>query len=398
MSMLLNRKYGSRLECLYYILKSRYKKFGKDKFFTLSDLKYDEDDDFNVHNYCQLLIECAGMKCCKYLDNPLNESKCYATQSKNNDSTKSKAVSDIGGSLEALGFISRIDNKFIISDLGETWISSEFDSKEWEELALRGVLSYGVMIGFLNKIRNKKDEFSYPGIYLGYPKTHEVIEYIDDGISTNVEVSTYSQKDSNTRTVTRIIGWCVATGLLIPKTKDYDSNESLAHLKYRSFLNKKRLDVRKYIKTDLCKNLFNNKFYVENPLSYDRLHKDVNSLRENGGSDLRRATMKVNEKILNRRFIFINTLNYYSKHNKFLNFSKLIKIMESSRIEFFLPEDDAYEIMQSEAEVAEIAGIPFDVKGDLLIPLTVINDNVLKQNTSHRVLDLASKIIKELEK
>ena len=54
--------------------------------------------------------------------------------------------------------------------------------------------------------------------------------------------------------------------------------------------------------------------------------------------------------------------------------------------------------MQSEAEVAEIAGIPFDVKGDLLIPLTVINDNVLKQNTSHRVLDLASKIIKELEK
>ena len=169
-------------------------------------------------------------------------------------------------------------------------------------------------------------------------------------------------------------------------------------MKYRSFLNKKRLDVRKYIKTDLCKNLFNNKFYVENPLSYDRLHKDVNSLRENGGSDLRRATMKVNEKILNRRFIFINTLNYYSKHNKFLNFSKLIKIMESSRIEFFLPEDDAYEIMQSEAEVAEIAGIPFDVKGDLLIPLTVINDNVLKQNTSHRVLDLASKIIKELEK
>ena len=195
---------------------------------------------------------------------------------------------------------------------------SEFDSKEWEELALRGVLSYGVMIGFLNKIRNKKDEFSYSGIYLGYPKTHEVIEYIDDGISTNVEVSTYSQKDSNTRTVTRIIGWCVATGLLIPQTKEYDSNESLAHLKYRSFLNKKRLDVRKYIKTDLCKNLFNNKFYVENPLSYDRLHKDVNSLRENGGSDLRRATMEFNEKILNRRFIFINTLNYYSKHNKFL--------------------------------------------------------------------------------
>lgn len=63
-----------------------------------------------------------------------------------------------------------------------------------------------------------------------------------------------------------------------------------------------------------------------------------------------------------------------------------------------MPEDDACEIMQSEAEVAEIAGIPFDVKGDLLIPLTVINDSVLKQNTSHRVLDLASEIIKELEK
>ena len=108
MSLILNRKYGSRLECLYYILKSAYYKFNTNKSFSLSDLKFDNTDIYNVHQYCQLLIDVLDRKCCPFLNNPLNNSKCYATQSKISDSTKSKAVSDIGGSLEALGFNSNI--------------------------------------------------------------------------------------------------------------------------------------------------------------------------------------------------------------------------------------------------------------------------------------------------
>lgn len=108
MALLLNRKYGSRLECLYYILTSCYNKFGTSNTFALKNLKYDDNDDKNVHKYCQQLQNILGRQCCPYLKNQLALSKCYATQSVDSDTTKSKAVSDIGGSLEALGFITRI--------------------------------------------------------------------------------------------------------------------------------------------------------------------------------------------------------------------------------------------------------------------------------------------------
>lgn len=399
MSMLLNRKYGSRLECLYYILKSRYDKYGKTTSFTLGDFKYDEEDEYNVHNYCQLLTECVGMDCCPFFVNQLNSAKCYATQSVDSDSTRSKAVSDIGGSLEALGFIRRNENEFQISDMGENWVKTDFYSKEWEAVALEGVLSYGVVHGFLNKLRYEEDIFTYTGIYLSYPKTDEWVEYTDtDGKIKYVNISTDSQKDSNTRTISRIIGWCVTVGLLEPQIKEYDTSTDIAHLKYREFLNKKRLTVRKYRKTELCKKIFDEKRYIANPLSYKRLHKDVNALRENGGADLRLATMKYIENILNRRYVFVSALNYYSKINKPLRFSALVTAMDKYNEEFFSPGNDAYEIMSTESDIADIAGIPFDTDGDELIPLTIMDEKVLQEDADERVIKLAEKIISEMEK
>ena len=399
MSMLLNRKYGSRLECLYYILKSRYDKYGKTTSFTLGDLKYDEDDEFNVHNYCQLLTECVGIDCCPFLVNPLNNSKCYATQSVDSDSTKSKAVSDIGGSLEALGFILRNGRNFKISEAGEKWVKTDFYSKEWEDVALEGVLSYGVVQGFLNKLRYEEDTFTYSGIYLSYPKTDEIVEYTDtNGEVKYINISTDSQRDSNTRTMSRIIGWCVAVGLLEPQTNEYDTSTDIPHLKSREFLNKGELTVRNFRKTELCKKIFDEKKYIANPLSYKRLHKDVKSLRENGGADLRLATMEYNKNILDRRYVFVRALNYYSKLNKSLNFSELVETMDRYSEEFFSPGNDAYAIMSTESEIADIAGIPFDVEGDMLIPLTIVNEKVLQEDADKRVMKLAEKIISEMEK
>lgn len=211
MALLLNRKYGSRLECLYYILKSVYAKFGTDHEFALKDFKYDEDDDNNVHNYCQLLCTVVGRKCCPFLVNQLNSSKCYATQSVDSDSTKSKAVSDVGGSVEALGFIYRSSrNKYKITKDGEKWVKTDFESEEWEELARQGVLSYGVAVGFLSKIQELPDVFTYQGLNLSYPNTTEMVEYKDDnGNVITINLSTNSQRDSNTRTMSRLIAWCV---------------------------------------------------------------------------------------------------------------------------------------------------------------------------------------------
>lgn len=399
MALLLNRKYGSRLECLYYILTSCYNKFGTAQSFALKDLKYDEDDNKNVHQYCQQLQNILGRQCCPYLNNPLNLSKCYATQSVDSDSTKSKAVSDIGGSLEALGFITRVDKrKYKVSTEGEKWVKSDFNSKEWEDIARKGVLSYGVIIGFLNKLSELPDDFSYQGIYLSYPHTTKTVLYTDpNGASSYINISTDSQRDSNTRTMSRLIGWCVAVGLIEPKGVNGTSSP-LFHIKYQDFLNKEELTVRNFKKTSLCKTLFKHKLEVANPLSYSRLHKNAESLRENGGEDLRNATLQNKPKILDRRYVFVYALNYYSKLNKSLDFEKLVKVMEQHSDSFFSNGNDAFTIMESECEIGDIAGIPFMIEHDTLFRAkTTIDEKILNEDAPAASIKLAKKIIDEME-
>jgi len=338
MAILLNRKYGSRLECLYYILQSCYAKYGTTKTFGLGNLKYDYDDNCNVHNYCQLTTDLLGMQCCPFLVNPLDASKCYATQSVDSDSTKSKAVSDIGGSLEALGFIKRVSSRsYQITLLGEQWVHCDFESKEWEDIARNGVLSYGLIIGFISELRNQPSVFSLSSIYLGYPQTEERVLYIDEsGKQHMVDVSTGSEQDSVTRTKSRVIGWCVSVGLIEPVGVSGDNTQTLAHLKYREFLNRKELTVRSFKKTAILDTLFNTKIHVDNPLAYSRLHKLVRAMRENGGEILRRATMECNDKILNRRFVFTYVLNYFSSKNKTVDYELLIKTMIKYGSNFFI--------------------------------------------------------------
>lgn len=400
MALLLNRKYGSRLECLYYILKSIYKKFDIDKSFSLNDFKFDENDKENVHNYCQLLKWCINQNCCRFLDNPLDPSKCYATQSVNSDSTKSKAVSDVGGSLEALGFITKEDNGlYKVSSTGKQWVETDFYSKEWGTLAQKAVLSYGPLVGFLSKLKDKADIFSYSGIYLGYPKTEEIVQYTDEnGLTKTIHLSTDSQKDSNTRTVSKIIAWCVCTGILYPQTQSgINLNETLPHLKYQDFINQERLTVRRFEKSETVKHLFDTKFLVNNPLSFSRLHKNVGSIRENGSEDLRNATLENIPKILNRRYVFIKVLNYCSKNNISLDFEKLVDAMEKQSKFFFSAGNNAFDIMASECEIADIAGIPFSETDDgLLVPLTIINEEVLEEDVTDEAKNLATLIIKDM--
>ncbi len=400
MAILLNRKYGSRLECLYYILQSRYSKFGTTQPFRLGDLKFDDTDVHNVHHQCRLLINCVGQSCCPFLLNPLNASKCYATQSVDSDSTKSKAVSDIGGSLEALGFIAKSSAKqYRITAAGERWAQTPFDTPEWEEIARQGVLSYGVTVGFLSKLRRLPDTFSYTGIYLGYPKTEERVTYTAaGGITRNINLSTDSQRDSNTRTMSRIIGWCVSTGLLIPETTEgVDPTATLAHMKYRAFVNREELKVRQFTKTDRLKRFFDTAPYVANPLSYRRLHKNVGSQRENGGEDLRIETLRYLPRILNRRYVLVKALNACSVKHKRLDLTELVTVMKHTEQMFFTPGNDANTVMFSEAEIADIAGIPFDIdENSLLVPLTTVNGTVLDYEVPREVAVLTDDILQEL--
>lgn len=399
MAILLNRKYGSRLECLYYILQSCYHKYGRTQQFGLSNLKFDFDDDHNVHSYCKLTTDVLGIQCCPYLVNPLDSSKCYATQSLESDSTKSKAVSDIGGSLEALGFIRKVKPRsYQITLEGEKWAKSDFFSAEWENIARASVLSYGVVIGFLSALRNQSKTFSSSSLYLGYPQTEETVHYRDDfGKIHLVNISAGSEADSVTRTKSRVIGWCVSVGLIEPIGISGNTAYSLAHLKYRDFLNQKELTARTFKKTPLLESLFDTKIYVDNPLAYSRLHKLVRSMRENGGEILRKATMECNDKILNRRFVFTFVLNKFSESNRNVDFDTLVAIMEHYRSYFFTPDNDVFSIMASESQIADLAGIPFEDNNGILTPLTTINEHVLCEDAPTSIIELAKKIATELE-
>jgi len=171
----------------------------------------------------------------------------------------------------------------------------------------------------------------------------------------------------------------------------------LPHIKYKKFLNEKRLNVRKFVKTDLCKRLLDKKIYVANPLSYARLHKEVRSLRENNGEVLRNATMANISKILARRFVFVYVLNYFSKKNKEVFFPALMECMEDYSNYFFTPKNEHYSVMRSEIKIANLAGIPFDEHDNYMYPLTIINDDVLCEDAPFEIKNLADTIAIKLE-
>lgn len=393
MSMLLNRKYGSRLECLFYILQSLYAKYGTTNSFGLPNIKFDNDDKFNVHRFCNKLTTCVGMNCCPYLINPLNRSKCYATQSVESDTTKSKAVSDVGGSLEALGFITRERrNMFKISKNGELWLNTSFGTKQWQEQALNGVLSYGPIIGLLHKILSEPEIFSCAGLYVGYPRTEEKVVY--EGRT--IYLSTDSQRDSNTRTLSRLIGWCVAVGIIEPEI--VETNDSpVAYIKYKQFLDAPELTIRRFRKTDIFKSIWGKDILVKNPLSFSRLHKNVGSLRENNIETLRQLTMQYNDRILNRRFVFVYALNYCKENNKALNIHKLIEIMLQNADLFFIPGNHPFSTMESESAIADLVGIPFEITQDgSLLPLTKLDVSVLEEDAPDNIVKLTRQIVSQI--
>lgn len=401
MSLLLNRKYGSRLECLHAIAKYLYYKYQSNSLsFSLNDIKFDEFSEITVHNYCTLLSEQLGFKFCPFLDNPLNESKCYATQSLKSDSTKSKAVSDIGGSLEALGIIVRNNlGKYSFTRSGITWINLDFYSEEWTEKTTELVKSYGPIIGFLFDIlleKELKGEIILKNLYIGYPLTQE---YALNN-SQLVKLDHGTEKDTNTRTRTRLTSWSLATGLL----KEVGSIiTNIPQIQNREILNSDRFNLSKLEITPKLLELFETKFYVENPLSYERLNKAVASRRENGMDIIRQETLRLNKKILDRRFAICFVLNEMSKKDRMINWNEFLYNLELKKEHFVDPYsyNNFTNIIASEMSIAKLVGIPFKVKlynnETYIIPLTIINENILSLNVDQNIINISKEIFQNLK-
>lgn len=373
MSILINRNPSGRLICLHALTKTLNEKFGRDKF-TINDLKYDENASTNIIDFCELLIDNSSIDhhVCPYLNNPLSNARCYLTQSKTDDTQKSKSASDAMNALDGLGFVKRNDDYANLTDSGIMFGNHDFASENWLSIAKKAVLSYGPFVGMLYKISlkniNGQIKIKKSDVHVQFPQTHEQIK----SGSTTVQLSTGSESDTNTRTRAIMFSWAVSTGFAIPSNYNCPTNKKQWHVETRDIVEKNRWSYSKY-NFYIPQNLFNDKHYVDNPLNYSWLTKSIRSLRERGQESIRRASLNNDARIKNRRFAIVYALAKYSECGAILDFKNLIEKLKTEPDLFIINEDEFMHVMQRETQIAPLCGIPFSYNDKMMTPLTRIN-------------------------
>ena len=323
MAYLLNRNPAARIECLHALIQLIYDKFGSYHSFSMSGVKFKRKSE-NIHKFCTLLVDSPlGTKYCPYKQNPLDNAGCSLTNGVDEDSTKSKEVSNTINALHALGLVERIDRNIKITSSGIKFSKVQYGTAEMQELIKNAVLNYGPIIGVLKQICDIADPktciFDSNDIQVGFPNTSETVTFNNY----EVALSSGSQKDSNTRTRSCLLAWLTTAGFIRPVDMPALQANEYAHIKYRDFLNRLHRGDRKYILVE--EPLFENaEFTTKKPLNYSNLTKLTAALRENNQAVVREATMKYEARINNRRFAILYFLNKAFQSDKLLLLDNII--------------------------------------------------------------------------
>ena len=388
MAYLLNRNPAARIECLHALVEFIYNKFGENTDFTLTSVKFNRDER-NIHEFCSMLIDSSlGTKYCPYKQNPLDEAGCSLTNGVDEDSTKSKEVSNTINALHALGFVNRNDRKIRITPFGIRFAKAKYGSEEMQEIIKEAVLHYVPAVGVLKQIIDVADgegNFDSTGIRVGYPNTFESVVYENH----NVLLSTGSKSDSNTRTRSFILAWLTTAGFIRPQDlKDVPRGE-YAHTYYGDYINQSHRGKKLYKlieKPDFAG------FITQRPLGYYNLTKSTPSLREKGQKIQREATMLYEDKIKNRRFAILYILNEVHKTRENVLFGSLLTFFQNHPDLFVITDKNLSAVIQSELEIANIAGIPYDivcVDDKIYIkPLTGLNMEELAKDAPAEIIDI----------
>lgn len=389
MAFLINRNPPARFECLHALLKFLLANYGTSYGFSLTETKFNPQTD-NVHKYCSLLTcSSIGIKYCPYKQNPLDAAGCALTNGVDEDTTKTKEVGNTVNALHGLGFVKRDNNKIWIQESGVAFANAIYGSEEMQKIISKAIINYGPIVGLLNQINNIKDSndiFDSRDIVVGYPNTSEIVNYEDY----NIELSTGSKKDSNTRTRSSLLAWLTTGGYIRPKElKPLGANE-FPHYEYRNFLN---LPHRGETKYKVIKSFnFADGFETERPLDYKNLTKLTAALREHNQDVIRKATLHYEKIIKNRRFAIIYLLNRAYQNNTYLSLDKLIDFMFENKSSLLTTEADITELLYSEMEICNMAGIPFDVINSFgkikFKPLCGINIEELSSTANEEVVSL----------
>ena len=366
MAYLINRNPPARAHCLYALCKLACEKFpDSDATFRMFDLKYDQNST-NIHQFCSILKtdEDLGISFCRYKENPLSPSGCGLTNGVEEDSTKSKEISNTVNALHALGFFHRTGNMIRITQLGRTFANSYIDSKEFYSIFRQGALNSGLMIGLLGKLYlTQKQCFKTDELYIGYPNTgHEKVHLSGE----NIIVSCGSEKDSNTRTKSCLLAWGITAGFFFPTKLSRKSQNEL-----NDYTLSKARGLKDYSLLDFPHEIFQGKFLTAKPLDYNNLTKNTGALRENNQQKIRSATLSLEPKIKNRRLAILLTLHRCYLINKCLNLQELIKYLLYFEDLFVVDKDSFEAIMYEEINIGFVAGIPFEIDEDeQLKPMT----------------------------
>ncbi len=361
MAYLINRNPPGRIECLHNLSKFISSKYNIGEQFNMKDIKYNPQEN-NILNHCNLLKSNSllNIKYCPYKDNPLNTSGCSLTNGVNDDTTKSKEISNTVNALDSLGFLYRRKRNIEITDQGLLFAKTEYNSIEMLQIIRKAVSGYGMFIGFLAQIKLLgKNSFDTNEITLGYPNSNEKILYEGNSII----ISGGSESDSNTRTKSCLLAWGISCGFFIPENLDNDSYDAdtIYQEVTRNYTLAKKRNLRKYKIKNFPDYLFNGNHIVTKPLDYNNLTKNTGALRENNQAKIRELTLKVEPKIKNRRYAIIYALNKAYLEKTKLDFDTLIDFLNNYPDLFIVNQESFDDVMYSELNIAFMVGTPFSI-------------------------------------
>ena len=399
MAYLVNRIAASHIECLHTLCKFIFDKYSTNNF-TMRDIKYNPDEK-NIFSFCKLLNDNSlGIRYCPYKQNPLDEAGCYLTNGVDNDTTKSKEVSNTVNALQALGFVDRKNRSICLTANGIKFASAKYGTEEMQKIIETAVINYGPSIGILKQIDNEIDldnrEFDITKITVGYPVTEEKIKYNN----TSIVISSGSKKDSNTRTRSCLISWLTTAGFIRPKSLPKITSGKYSHFEYREYLRNPTRNEHYYILEKYPPFCYDDKkiSIVSRPLNYSNLTKDTAALRENGMKDTREATLKYEQRIQNRRFAIIYLLNNAYETKKKLSISEIYSFITKYPDFFVVTDKNLMHVIETELSIADMAGIPFQIEMTnddyFFIPLTGIELQELCCDAPEELINLCKDFCK----
>ena len=389
MSALINRVPTGRIISLHTELKYLYWKF-RNEPFSLQEMKFDSSSKKTQLDFFPLAVNNPRYgrykgKYDPYLDNPLDRTGFHLTQGVKRDSQKSKAASVCFDALEGLGWIERVGKgRGKITAFGKKIASLEYSNKKLLPLLKDSVLNYGPFAGFLFECLNKSknNEFHRSDVVIGYVNTGEVIKINNH----TVPLSVGSQDDSITRTRSVLVAWAMTVGYIWPVEEKLPVNRSTWHVKALELIKQKTWPWSKF-KILIPPNFFEGEpIKISHPLSYRWMTKSTKALRERGQATIRNATLKMEEKVKNRRFAIVYSIALAASRKQRINFNLLVEEMRKYPKLFVVDMAAFNRVIELELKTAIISGTIFSKDKEYLNPVSVCNLDHISAEAPTKVL------------